>query len=162
MDLIIIKGVYLLVQLRILSPQNAAVSYKCCQIASCLQRRIRSTILQLARLSSIDSSLSVSKNTSAVVSLAKGCVSPVISFPLLGRLGEKKRGDPVKIERFGSSAKSFGSIWKECTSCEGSSEKEELIDPRVLEPEGEGRFGIEGIENVGLGGVAIIKSHNSP
>lgn len=40
------KELYALVQLSTLSPQKAAVSYRCCQIASCLHSLILSTILQ--------------------------------------------------------------------------------------------------------------------
>ena len=41
---------------------------------------------------------------------------------------------------------------------EGSNEKEELKEPRgrLPEPEGDGRFGMGGILNVGLGGVVIV------
>ena len=151
-----------LVQLRILSPQKAAVSYKCCINASWRHSLRRSTMPHSYSLSSSASS-SESWNTS-VVSFARGWgCRPILDFALLWWRGDDLSGEACNTERFGSSAELRFEIVLELASrykstrCWGPKENVEPIDPRCLELDDEGREGIGGIaKRLDGGGVEVM------
>src|SRR5579863_7316592 len=114
------------VQERTLSPQNAAVSYRCCMSASWRQSRMRSIMPH----STSSSSSSVETWNTSVLSLARGCLP---RLPLVRRWarGDDRRGEEGRTDRFGSRARGCG--WdglaptKELTRDCGPKEKEELM-----------------------------------
>lgn len=145
---IAIQTNHTLVHETILSPQNAAVSYRCCMSASCRHNLILSTIPH--SISSSSSSSSESPNT--FVSLARGCLL-ALSLTRRRPWGDARRGDVANMDRFGS--RLSGSGWsavdefassKELTSDCGPKEKDEFMDERGWrEWDGEGRRGIGGM-----------------
>jgi len=117
------------VQERTLSPQKAAVSYRCCMSASWRQRRMRSI---MPHSTSSSSSSAETWNTS-VLSLARGCL-PMLPLVRRWARGDDRKGEDGRIDRFGSRARGCGWVGlaptKELTRDCGPKEKDELMDAR--------------------------------
>lgn len=139
---------HVLVHETILSPQKAAVSYRCCMSASCRHSLILSTIPH----STSSSCSSSSESPKTLVSLAKGCLL-ALSLTRRRPCGDPRRGDVVRIDRFGSRLSGSGpsaveefASSKELTRDCGPKENDELMDERGWrEWDGEGRWGIGGM-----------------